>query len=48
MSKYQHIQEEAMKRTAIAKNWIVQFTFGNVSAADRDLAVLLSNQVYAL
>jgi L-ribulose-5-phosphate 4-epimerase len=40
MSKYQHIQEEAYEANIqLPKLGLVLFTFGNVSAADRDLAV---------
>jgi L-ribulose-5-phosphate 4-epimerase len=40
MSKYEHIQEEAYKANMqLPKLGLVMFTFGNVSAADRDLAV---------
>ena len=40
MSKYQHIQEEAYEANMqLPKLGLVIFTFGNVSAADRDLAV---------
>ena len=40
MSKYQHIQEEAYKANMkLTKLGLVLFTFGNVSAADRDLGV---------
>ncbi|HET6993564.1 MAG TPA: L-ribulose-5-phosphate 4-epimerase AraD [Chitinophagaceae bacterium] len=38
MSKYQHIQEEACEANIqLPKLGLVLFTFGNVSAADRDL-----------
>ncbi len=40
MSKYQHIQEEAYQANMqLPKLGLVLFTFGNVSAADRDLGV---------
>ena len=40
MSKYQHIQEEAYEANMqLPKLGLVMFTFGNVSAADRDLGV---------
>jgi L-ribulose-5-phosphate 4-epimerase len=40
MSKYEHIQEEAYEANMqLPKLGLVMFTFGNVSAADRDLAV---------
>lgn len=40
MSKYQHIQEEAYEANRLLpKLGLVMFTFGNVSAADRELAV---------
>jgi L-ribulose-5-phosphate 4-epimerase len=40
MSKYQHIQEEAYESNMqLPKLDLVLFTFGNVSAADRDLGV---------
>ena len=40
MSKYQHIQEEAYEANMqLPKLGLVLFTFGNVSAADRDLGV---------
>jgi len=40
MSKYQHIQEEAYESNMLLpKLDLVLFTFGNVSAADRDLGV---------
>ncbi len=40
MSKYQHIQEEAYKANMeLPKLNLVIFTFGNVSAADRNLGV---------
>src|SRR6185369_9942295 len=40
MSKYQHIQEEAYESNMqLPKLGLVLFTFGNVSAADRDLGV---------
>lgn len=40
MSKYQHIQEEAYEANMqLPKLELVLFTFGNVSAADRDLGV---------
>lgn len=40
MSKYEHILEEAYEANMqLPKLGLVMFTFGNVSAADRDLAV---------
>ena len=40
MSKYQHIKEEAYKANMqLPKLGLVLFTFGNVSAADRELGV---------
>ena len=40
MSKYRHIQEEAYETNMqLPKLGLVLFTFGNVSAADRDLGV---------
>jgi len=40
MSKYQHIQEEAYESNMqLPKLNLVLFTFGNVSAADRDMGV---------
>jgi L-ribulose-5-phosphate 4-epimerase len=40
MSKYQHIQEEAyLANMQLPELGLVLFTFGNVSAADKDLAV---------
>jgi L-ribulose-5-phosphate 4-epimerase len=40
MSKYNHIQEEAFEANMqLPKLGLVLFTFGNVSAADRDLGV---------
>ncbi|PRY06846.1 L-ribulose 5-phosphate 4-epimerase [Pontibacter ummariensis] len=40
MSKYRHIQEEAYEANMqLPKLGLVLFTFGNVSAADRDLGV---------
>lgn len=40
MSKYQHIQQEAYEANMqLPKLGLVLFTFGNVSAADRDLGV---------
>lgn len=40
MSKYQHIKEEAFEANMqLPKLGLVLFTFGNVSAADRDLQV---------
>src|SRR5450432_3979862 len=40
MKKYEHIQEEAYKANMqLPKLSLVLFTFGNVSAADRDLGV---------
>jgi L-ribulose-5-phosphate 4-epimerase len=40
MSKYQHIQQEAFEANMqLPKLGLVLFTFGNVSAADRSLAV---------
>lgn len=40
MSKYQHIKEEALKANLqLPKLNLVLFTFGNVSAVDRDLGV---------
>jgi L-ribulose-5-phosphate 4-epimerase len=40
MSKYQHIQKQAYKANmALPKLNLVLYTFGNVSAADRDLGV---------
>ncbi len=40
MSKYNHIQEEAYEANmALPKLGLVLFTFGNVSAVDRDLGV---------
>ncbi len=40
MSKYQHIKEEAFETNMrLSKLNLVLFTFGNVSAADRDLGV---------
>ena len=40
MSKYQHIQEEAYEANMqLPKLGLVLFTFGNASAADRDLGV---------
>lgn len=40
MSKYQHIQDEAYKANMeLPKLNLVIFTFGNVSAVDRDLGV---------
>ena len=40
MSKYQHIQEAAYEANMqLPKLGLVLFTFGNVSAADRNLGV---------
>jgi len=40
MSKYKHIQEEAYEANMqLPRLGLVMFTFGNVSAADKDLAV---------
>ena len=40
MSKYQHIQQAAYEgNMQLPKLGLVLFTFGNVSAADRDLGV---------
>ena len=40
MSKYEHIREEAYKANMqLPKLGLVLFTFGNVSAADRELGM---------